>query len=202
MRLLRHFAYLAAVAALAGMPTEAAALNPGDIVVSDVLDGQLRLLRLDPATGERTIISACLDATCSTFIGSGPKFPQGSSSLKTAIEPTGSILAAPKGFSFGVIYRVDSSTGDRTIVASTDQTTTACGSAGTPFDCCTGSGISDGTPPCADVGSGPALGANAFMAVAPTFAPALSSLPTWGLALLAGIVLGLAIKTARRPREA
>ncbi|MBI2824548.1 MAG: hypothetical protein HYX69_07680 [Planctomycetia bacterium] len=92
--------------------SHAVELHPGDIVVAGFTalstPGPVNrgIVRIDPATGERTIISD--DAH-----GAGPplSFPQG-----ITLSPDGSIFVADPDYP--AVFRVDPATGDRTIVGS------------------------------------------------------------------------------------
>jgi hypothetical protein len=84
-----------------------------DIVVAS----SYALLRIDPATGDRTVLSGCTDASCTATIGSGPSFGR-----PEEIEREGPISLlvvdgdrdAPP---FRAIFRVDLATGQRTILS-------------------------------------------------------------------------------------
>ena len=91
-----------------------AQLAPGDVVVADFeagTNGGGALFRIDPATGNRTIISD---------FGDGNQGPTGVFPFGVAIEASGSVLvvdgdAGTNGN--GALFRVDPSTGNRTIVS-------------------------------------------------------------------------------------
>ncbi len=68
------------------------------------------LLRVDPASGDRTLLSGCADPSCGSIVGAGPAFDR---VLGTAVEPGGSILVADR---FAVL-RVDPDTGDRSVLS-------------------------------------------------------------------------------------
>ena len=108
-------AFLSAILALSSSLSLAAALEPGDIVITTQIgpaaNNDFGLVVVDPTTGNRTILS---DNTT----GSGPAFtlPEG-----VAVEPDGDILVAdlyggPQGDA--AVFRVDPATGNRTIVSS------------------------------------------------------------------------------------
>ncbi len=152
----------------------------GDILVVDTN----RLILINPSTGERTIIS-------SPSVGSGPTWED---AADVAQDANGDILVvgihAPRRSCWdGGVFRVNPSTGDRTIISTNDASVcctsnaascfgpqapylcctgfftgdcpgplggTECCGAG-PYSCCTGQQTGDGTPPCAEVGAGPPL---------------------------------------------
>ncbi len=100
------------------------------------------------------------------------------------------------------ITSVDPTSGDRAIVSTQDRSLD-CQSSGVPWACCTGSGTGNGQPPCAEVGTqvsdfGNQLAFGRGFAVVPPSQPqSVASLPTWGLALLAGLLIGLTLRTMR-----
>ena len=71
-----RFTAAVVLALLLAAPTAvpAVTLQPGDLVaVSAFTNGtNSMLIRVDPATGDREVISGCSDALCSTVIGTGP----------------------------------------------------------------------------------------------------------------------------------
>ena len=90
------------------------------LVVDNSLDA---VVRVDPATGDRTVVSGCIiipDGPCvdspppspANLVGSGPEFvnPQA-----IAIEASGQWLVVDN--SLDVVVRVDPATGDRTVVS-------------------------------------------------------------------------------------
>jgi streptogramin lyase len=90
--------------------------SSGSILVGDY---NLRsIFRVDPVTGDRTVISGCVDELCSSSVGSGVAFE---SLLGIALETDGSILVVAKNSiqwpTFRAIFRVDPITGNRTIVS-------------------------------------------------------------------------------------
>jgi hypothetical protein len=100
----------------------AAGLNPGDIVIGQLAgtsaNPDAMLLRVDPVTGDRTIIS-------DNSVGTGPSFnPSGAMAAIDYLswQSDGSILATESGLTpgtgtaFGEIFRVDPATGDRTLI--------------------------------------------------------------------------------------
>lgn len=167
---------------------EAVAPKPGDIIVSDEDGSDLcgRLVAIDPSTGDRTIVS-------SETVGSGPcaLTKQGFKPLLT-VDDNGRIFWA--GNLGQILYLVDPTSGDRTVVSSNDFSSDCIGS-GDPFACCTGSGTGDAaTPPCVP-SNGPLVGAGSEMAVMPIHVPSVSALPPWGLALLVGVLIGVTLRT-------
>lgn len=93
----------------------ASALSLGDYLVSDVT--RRAIFRVDAATGDRTVISGCANASCTTTVGTG----------STLFAPTGLAradtlnLAAPIYVTDTLtdsLIRIDPTTGARTIVSS------------------------------------------------------------------------------------
>jgi len=84
----------------------AAMLSPGDILVADTgLSGPGGIFKVDPSTGDRTIVSGF-------GVGSGPSFGE---LFGIVITPNGDILVSDV---FGdSIFRVDPTTGDRTRIS-------------------------------------------------------------------------------------
>ena len=133
-----------------GSPAGLVVESSGDILVTGDA-----LFRVDPTTGNRTIISG-------PVVGSGPDFEGNPAGL--VVESSGDILVATTNNKTAV-FRVDPTTGTRTIVSTADLTS-VCFGVRLPFPCCTGFGTGDGTPPCAPgVGSGPAFGNPAGLVV-------------------------------------
>ena len=84
-------------------PLDIAVEASGDLVVIDAVLGAV--LRVDPVTGNRTIVS---DAGT----GAGPSF---GFAVAVAVEASGDLLVAD--FGFHAVLRIDPVTGDRTIVS-------------------------------------------------------------------------------------
>jgi streptogramin lyase len=88
-------------------------LNSGDILVTDPIagtGGQGALFRVDPITGERTLLSD---------FGVGAN--QGENPAGVAVEASGNILVAdPAVGGQGVLFRVDPITGERTVLSDFD----------------------------------------------------------------------------------
>lgn len=92
-------------------PAQAVVLSAGDIVFS--IDGagsgaNNAVLKADPVTGNRTVISQ------TGVIGSGPDF--GSLIGGLALDPSGNILLAC--FDAGTVMKIDPATGNRSVVSS------------------------------------------------------------------------------------
>jgi hypothetical protein len=101
----------------------------GDILVADTLS----LLRIDPGSGDRSVVSGCADPACTVEVGSGPSFGE---PIGLALEEDGDILVtdSTEGSAFRAIFRVDDSTGARTIVSGcANAGCTALVGAGTNF---------------------------------------------------------------------
>ena len=103
--------------------------SPGSIVVE--ADGQLvmvsrslqAVMRVDPVTGDRTIVSGCTESNrlnnlicIGETVGSGPPFAflEG-----IAVEASGHLVAI-QGLGTGEVVRIDPVTGDRTVVSGWD----------------------------------------------------------------------------------
>jgi sugar lactone lactonase YvrE len=100
-----------------GFPEALAVEASGAIVVGDT--GARVLLRVDPVSGNRTVLSGCADALCSATVGTGPPldFPQA-----LAIEAQGTLIVAEAGvaetaFKTRALLRVDPVNGNRTVVS-------------------------------------------------------------------------------------
>jgi streptogramin lyase len=92
----------------------------GDILVSD---WTLRsVLRVDPTSGDRTVVSGCIDEPCSSKVGSGVAFE---SPYDVVVEADGSILVAEAdsylGTEFRALFRVNPDNGVRTILSGCKQ---------------------------------------------------------------------------------
>jgi hypothetical protein len=74
------------------------------------------LLRVDPRSGDRTLVSGCIDSDCTAIVGSGPPLlvPGG-----IAVETNGSLVVANSkaAQARGNILRVQPSSGDRLVVS-------------------------------------------------------------------------------------
>jgi hypothetical protein len=198
MRSATRIAFAIFVGFFASLESNAVTLDPGDVIglqyiytVGDFFD--LKLWHVDKHTGDRTII-------CSETDGTGPKvslvFFDFSHSKIVGSE---SLLVNNAG---NVLYQIDLSTCNRTILSSTDQTS-SCTADEEPYECCTGSGTSDGTPPCTQVGSGPDFGeASLKIYAVPPDIPNVAALPAWGIALIVGILVGLSIRLVRQQKGA
>jgi sugar lactone lactonase YvrE len=83
--------------------------SSGDALVTAT---QRSVFRVDAASGDRTILSGCLDTACSSVIGGGPEFigPRG-----IAVDSSGDILVSDR--TLGSVLRVDPTSGDRTVVS-------------------------------------------------------------------------------------
>ena len=94
-----------------GSIVDIAVVDDGFLVADSELYG---VLKVDLATGDRTIVSGCRERasriTCADTVGNGPEllFPTG-----LAVEPDGSILVLDEK----EIIRVDPATGDRTVLS-------------------------------------------------------------------------------------
>jgi hypothetical protein len=101
----------------------------GDILIAD----SQAVLRIDPATGDRDIVSGCTDAVCSGVVGQGPDFGEPGDLV---IDAEGVIYVSYQldGFSFGAIRRVDPVSGERTTISGcTDEACSGLLGAGPRF---------------------------------------------------------------------
>jgi sugar lactone lactonase YvrE len=101
-------------------PEGIAVESSGDILV---IDRTLRsVLRIAPTSGDRTVVSGCIDDSCSSTVGSGVdfEFP-----VDVVVEADGSILVTDAnsflGTEFRALFRVNPSNGDRTILSGCEQ---------------------------------------------------------------------------------
>jgi hypothetical protein len=83
-----------------------------DIIVTD----SFGLLKIDPGTGNRTVLSGCTDASCTGTIGSGPDFGR---PRELEIADGDFVLADgdPDAPPFRAVFHVDAATGARTILS-------------------------------------------------------------------------------------
>jgi len=85
----------------------------GTVLVANSQD--LNLVRIDPATGNRMVVSGCADAACSSTVGAGPAF---FAPRFLALDPDRTILVADRSNPGPyALVRVDASTGNRTVVS-------------------------------------------------------------------------------------
>jgi hypothetical protein len=85
----------------------------GDVVVAN----SYALIRIDPTTGNRTVLSGCTDASCTAQIGSGPAFGRPEELMRDGL---GGFLVADGNRDvspFRAIFHVDGATGQRTVVS-------------------------------------------------------------------------------------
>ena len=91
--------------------------SDGQILVceGDLTDTNNRpsILRVDPTTGDRTIISGCVDVACASQVGTGPAFD---TLFDIILDDNGDILVADT--EIDTLFRVDAVTGDRTVLSS------------------------------------------------------------------------------------
>lgn len=85
----------------------ASALEPGDVIATD--SSQNAIFLVDPATGDRQII---MKTSSSGTVGSGPGI---NTPISAVLGPSGDLFVVDR---FGTVYRVDPSSGDRTIISS------------------------------------------------------------------------------------
>ena len=65
-------------------------LDPGDILVGNA--SYQGVVHIDPTTGDRTVISGCVDQSCSSVVGNGP-FDQAFRTRSVAIAAMMAIIA-------------------------------------------------------------------------------------------------------------
>ena len=73
----------------------------------------LSLVRIDPENGDRTVVSGCLDESCSVTVGDGPPFQ---APRHLTVEADESIILA-EGAGLTRLLRVDPNDGDRTLLS-------------------------------------------------------------------------------------
>lgn len=94
-------ALVATFLVLAPVPVLGVTLQPGDIVVTSIhaSGSSPTLLRVDPITGDREVISGCPDVPCNTVIGTGPGPTEGfifqSVALVPSAAPANAALSGP-----------------------------------------------------------------------------------------------------------
>lgn len=72
------------------------------------------LLEVDPANGNRTVISGCTDVSCTATVGSGEAFRR---PAELAIEVGGDFLLADADAAAPAVFHVDAGSGDRTVIS-------------------------------------------------------------------------------------
>ena len=110
--MVRALAMILALAVPLGV--DAVVLEPGDLVIysRDVT----AVVHVDPVTGDRTVISGCIDAGCSSVIGSGPSLPASNDASVTVDSSGGIYLSFDEIPSH--VFSVDATSGTRTVVSS------------------------------------------------------------------------------------
>jgi sugar lactone lactonase YvrE len=101
-------------------PRGIAVESSGDILVND---RALRsVLRVDPTSGDRTVVSGCIDESCSSTVGSGVAFE---SPYDVVVEADGNILVTDfntfDGTELRSLFRVNPNNGVRTILSGCKQ---------------------------------------------------------------------------------
>ena len=96
------------------------AADGGVLFVNEGAPTNAFVLRVDPLTGDRTVVSGCdeLIGTCQSVVGAGDLLvsPRG-----IAVEADGNLIVSDRAAGPappGVLFRIDPATGDRTIIAS------------------------------------------------------------------------------------
>ncbi len=137
--------------------------------------------RIDLVSGDRTIVSG-RDDDC-TLVGGGPEFFGNLQWNAIDVADDGRIVAgsshsAPSGDS-PTVYLVDPVSGDRVIASGCVDL--SCSST---------------------VGMGPLFKSfNAIALEPPPPPPAVAALPSWGLALLVGVLIGVTLRTSRSQKQ-
>jgi DNA-binding beta-propeller fold protein YncE len=102
------------------VPT-AIAVAADHLVVAESGAGLQAVVRVEPSTGNRTVVSGCVDTDCTAIRGSGPSFANPNGIAVAAdgylVVDGGSTASNP------VVARVDPTTGNRTIVSGIDPAT-------------------------------------------------------------------------------
>jgi sugar lactone lactonase YvrE len=97
-----------------GSPEALAIEASGAIIVGDT--EAKALLRVNPASGNRTVVSGCANALCSATVGTGPPldYPQA-----LAVEAHGTLVVADRGVrtKTRALLRVDPVSGNRTVIS-------------------------------------------------------------------------------------
>jgi hypothetical protein len=107
-----------------GFPEALAIEASGAILVGDT--GTRTLLRVDPQSGNRTVVSGCADAACSAVIGTGPAL---GNIQALVVEADGTLIVAEAGvpethFNLRALLRIDPESGNRSVLSGC--TDTAC----------------------------------------------------------------------------
>ncbi|RIL00122.1 MAG: hypothetical protein DCC71_19100 [Proteobacteria bacterium] len=97
-----------------GRPADVAVDGDGALLVTYRVEGVPfgALRRVDPASGDRTLVSGCEDAACNVLRGAGPAFVD---LFGVAIAPGGGVLVTDG--ELDAVLRVDRASGDRTLVS-------------------------------------------------------------------------------------
>ena len=92
-------------------PRFVATARDGSIVVADRSNpGTYAIVRVDPASGDRSVVSGCADPSCLSVVGSGPAIQR---LFGIRLDPTGAIFAVDGQ----ALYRIDAASGDRTLIS-------------------------------------------------------------------------------------
>ena len=90
--------------------------------------GHWAIVRVDPASGDRTVVSGCVNAACSSQVGVGPTIGR---LFGMALEPAGSLVVADGQ----AVYRIELSTGNRWVLSGCNGSCVGCGELfGEPVD--------------------------------------------------------------------
>jgi sugar lactone lactonase YvrE len=98
----------------------------GTLAVVDAVRNAV--LRVNPSSGDRTLVSGCVDLTCRNMIGSGPplKSPQG-----IAVEKSGTLVVVDSFLQ--AVIRIDPDNGNRTVVSRGSETVSSSIGSGPPL---------------------------------------------------------------------
>ncbi len=159
---------------------EQTAVTPGFSSCSSSYSGGI--YRIDLVSGNRTIISG-RDDDC-TLVGDGPEFFGNNWFGQIDVADDGRIVAGfahnpPSGTERPTIWLVDPVSGDRIIVSGcADPSCSSTVGSGTLFTFFRGLALEPPPPP-----------------------PAVGALPSWGLALLVGVLIGVTLRTSRSQKQ-
>jgi hypothetical protein len=98
------------------LPLALAVEAEGTLIVAEAGVETMALLRIDPVSGDRTVVSGCANAACSTMVGTGPAFsPIFPDAM--AITADGAFVVFDAALVGGAVLQVDPVSGTRRILA-------------------------------------------------------------------------------------
>jgi hypothetical protein len=98
------------------LPQALAVEANGTLIVAEAGFETRALLRVDLVSGDRTVVSGCANAACSTMVGTGPAFSQIFPDAM-ALTADGAFVVFDAGLVGGAVLRVDPVSGARRILA-------------------------------------------------------------------------------------